>query len=178
MYLCCIITISERHLYRLVDSNTHLDSQRERVSGEGTMLLEFIEAVADTIGDSVDGPESAEGFEFPTDELQAQTAALDTQIQGMEAVSDINASVNESLTQLSEDKAFSFGGVRTTPFEDGITLSDSNVPHNTAKFNYTSDGLLEKDGNVYESTNSGVHELVGTTEEIEAAEEVNTTNES
>lgn len=90
-------------------------------------------------------------------ETEAKIAFLDGQIRTQGIISDIESSVNEYDRKLIESKGKSFGTGLFTPFESGITLDNSNVPHDISEFTVGSDGLLEKDGKFYKKYGDGVY---------------------
>ncbi|ELY42635.1 hypothetical protein [Natronorubrum bangense] len=98
--------------------------------------------------------------ELSPEELNARVGNLEAQMGAQEVSSDIRSSVGASMDNLAESKAKSFDPTRYTPFETGITLSDSNVPHDPSEFQHHANGILERNGEFYREYGDGTHRPV------------------
>jgi hypothetical protein len=100
-------------------------------------------------------------------ELDAYIAETEQKIRGMDLVmqgesfaSGVRAEVGESMRELGESRAQSFAMGAMTPFEHGVTLSDSMAPHDLSEFDQYRDGTIGKDGRLYREWADGVYHRV------------------
>jgi len=102
----------------------------------------------------------AELSELSPEELNARVGSLEAQAGAQDLSSNIRSSVGESMDSLAEAKAKTFDPGRLTPFESGITLSDSNVPHDVSEFRQHANGILERGGQFYRQYGDGTYRPV------------------
>lgn len=101
---------------------------------------------------------SPEELETHISQMEAQTAHLDSQLQAQTTLSEMEQSTRETQDWLSEAKAESFAtGGHYTPFENGITLSDSNVPISEAEVTQLGGEMIETDDKYYKKYSDGTY---------------------
>jgi hypothetical protein len=100
---------------------------------------------------------SPEELDAYTERLSNRNAAMDAQMRSSEFVENVERDVAESNRRITESWAESFDPTRYEPFDTGITLEDSDVPHSESEFVHHDYGIIEKDGRYYKEYADGVY---------------------